>query len=68
MRVTKHQGYEQGRVAMEWLRKEDDASLSIDRLLEESKEKDTIERRRDRLERTKFPQWGIWKLLRINWR
>ena len=47
--------------------KEND-SLSIERLLRESKEKRIAGRRKVRLDRFKFADWGIWKLLRITWR
>jgi hypothetical protein len=44
------------------------SSLSITKLLKESKEKNIIDQRKTRLERSKFAEWGIWKLLRIKWR
>jgi hypothetical protein len=43
-------------------------SLSIDRLLEEAKEKNIIDLRKKRLERSGFTEWKIWKLLRIDWK
>ena len=46
----------------------DNFSLSIDRLLEESKEKNIVELRKKRLERSGFTEWKIWKLLRIDWK
>jgi hypothetical protein len=48
--------------------KESGSSLSIKRLLEESKKKDTLDQRKRGLERSGFAEWRIWKLLRINWR
>ena len=43
-------------------------SLSIDRLLEEAKEKNIADLRKKRLERSGFTEWKIWKLLRIDWK
>ena len=43
-------------------------SLSIDRLLEEAKEKNIVDLRKKRLERSGFTEWKIWKLLRIEWK
>jgi hypothetical protein len=43
------------------------SSLSIERLLEKSKEKNVVYIRKKRLERLKFTEWRIWKLFRINW-
>lgn len=48
--------------------KEGGFSLSIKRLLENSKEKEIVDQRKVRLEWSKFAEWGIWKLLRIKWR
>jgi hypothetical protein len=48
--------------------KKSDSSLSIERLLEESKEKDIVDLRKRRLEWSRFSKWRIWKLFRIDWR
>jgi len=48
--------------------KDSDSSLSIERLLKESKEKHVLDQRKGGLARSKFAEWRIWKLLRINWR
>jgi hypothetical protein len=53
---------------MRWFSRKDNSSLSIERLLEESKEKNIVELRKKRLERSKLAEWRIWKLLRISWR
>jgi hypothetical protein len=45
-----------------------DFSLSIKRLLEEAKEKNIVDLRKKRLERSGFTEWKIWKLLRIDWK
>ena len=44
------------------------SSLNIERLLEEAKEKNIIDLRKKRLERSGFTEWKIWKLLRIEWK
>ena len=44
------------------------SSLSIERLLDEAKEKNIIDLRKKRLERSGFTEWKIWKLLRIEWK
>ncbi len=44
-----------------------DSSLSIETVLERSREKDIIEARRHRIERLRVTEWRIWKLLRIDW-
>ena len=46
----------------------DNSSLSIERLLEEAKEKNIVDLRKKRLERSRFTEWKIWKLLRIDWK
>jgi hypothetical protein len=48
--------------------KKSDSSLSIQGLLEKSAEKNIIDLRKKRLERSGFTTWRIWKFLRINWR
>ena len=53
---------------MGWFSRKDDSSLSIERLLEELKEKNIVELRKRRLERSGFTEWKIWKLLRIDWK
>jgi hypothetical protein len=53
---------------MRWFSRKDNSSLSIERLLEESKEKNIVELRKKRLERSGFTRWRIWKLLRIDWK
>jgi hypothetical protein len=45
-----------------------DSSLNIERLLEEAKEKNIVDLRKKRLERSGFTEWKIWKLLRIDWK
>jgi hypothetical protein len=42
--------------------------LDIEGLLEKSKDKSIIERREERLERLRFTEWRIWKLLGIIWK
>jgi len=53
---------------MRWFSRKDNSSLSIERLLEESKEKNIVELRKKRLERSGFTGWRIWKLFRIGWK
>jgi hypothetical protein len=53
---------------MEQLPRESYSSLSVERLLEEWKERAVVDRRQARLERSKFAEWEIWKLVRISWR
>ena len=53
---------------MGWFSKRSNSSLSIERLLEESREKNVVELRKTRLKRSGFAHWGIWKLLRIEWK
>jgi transcription initiation factor IIE alpha subunit len=53
---------------MRWFSRKDNSSLSIERLLEELKEKNIVELRKRRLERSGFTRWRIWKLFRISWR
>ena len=48
-------------------RKKDDHSLSIEKVLERSKEIGTIEARKQTIERLKVTEWKIWKLLGIEW-
>jgi hypothetical protein len=48
-------------------RKEDDHSLSIEKVLKRSSEIGTIEARKQRIERLKVTEWKIWKLLGIEW-
>jgi hypothetical protein len=45
-----------------------DSSLSIEKLLEKSKEKDIVDLRKKRIEQSGFAEWRIWKLLRIDWK
>jgi len=49
-------------------KKMDESSLSIREVLNEAKETNVIDLRKERLERLKFTEWKIWKLLRVNWR
>jgi hypothetical protein len=44
------------------------SSLSIERLLDEAKEKNIVDLRKKRLERSGFTEWKIWKLPRIEWK
>ena len=53
---------------MGWFSGTTDSSLSVDRLLEEAKEKNIVDLRKKRLERSGFAEWRIWKLLRIDWK
>jgi hypothetical protein len=53
---------------MGWFSRKDNSSLNIERLLEEAKEKNIVELRKKRLERSGFTRWRIWKLFRISWR
>ena len=53
---------------MRWFSRKDNSSLSIERLFEESKEKNIVELRKKRLERSGFTRRRIWKLLRIDWK
>jgi len=53
---------------MGWGSGKSNSSLNIERLLEEAKEKNIIDLRKKRLERSGFTTWRIWKFLRINWR
>ncbi|MGD0659955.1 MAG: hypothetical protein ABSD38_17990 [Syntrophorhabdales bacterium] len=48
-------------------RKEDDHSLSIEKVLGRSREMGTTEARKQRIERLKVTEWKIWKLLGIEW-
>ena len=48
-------------------RKEDDHSLSIEKVLKRSSEIGTIEARKQTIERLKVTEWKIWKLLGIEW-
>jgi hypothetical protein len=48
--------------------KKSDSSLSVEKLVERSIEKNIIELRKRRLERSGFTSWRIWKLLGITWR
>jgi len=53
---------------MRWQPKGHDSSLSIDRLLHESKEKETIKKRQTTVKRSGFTDWGIWRFLGIKWK
>jgi hypothetical protein len=55
-------GVDMGRFA-----KNNELSLSVEGLLEKSVEKDRVELRKRRIERSGFTSWRIWKLLRITW-
>jgi len=48
-------------------RTENDLSRSVRKMLLESRDKDVIEVRRQRIERLRLTEWKIWKLLRISW-
>ena len=48
-------------------REEEAYSLSIEKVLERSREKRIIEARRHRIERLKVTKWKIWKLLGVTW-
>jgi hypothetical protein len=48
-------------------RKEEAYSLSIEKVLERSREKRIIETRKQRIERLKVTKWKIWKLLGVTW-
>ena len=48
-------------------RKEDGHSLSIEKVLDRSREIGTIEARKQKIERLKVTEWKIWKLLGIEW-
>ena len=43
-------------------------SLSVEKLLEKSKEEQIIEARRQRIEQLRFTEWRVWKLFRISWK
>jgi hypothetical protein len=47
--------------------RKDGFSLNIETVLERSRESSIIEARKRKIERIGFTQWGIWKLLRIEW-
>jgi hypothetical protein len=53
---------------MGWFEGMIDSSLSIERLLKETKEKNRIDLKKKRLEQSGFSAWKIWKLLRIDWK
>ena len=53
---------------MDWFQGTMNSSLSIEELLEETKEKNIVDLRKKRLERSGFEEWKIWKLLRIDWK
>lgn len=44
-----------------------DFSLNIDTVLRRSRESSIIEARKKKIERLGFTEWGIWKLLHIQW-
>jgi hypothetical protein len=48
-------------------RKEGPYSLSIEEMLERSREKRIIEARKQRIERLKVTKWKIWKLVGVTW-
>jgi len=48
-------------------RKDEAYSLSIEKVLERSREKSIIEARKQRIERLKVTKWRIWKLLGVTW-
>jgi hypothetical protein len=43
------------------------SSLSIDTVLEKSRETSIVKARENALERLGFTEWKIWKLLHIEW-
>jgi hypothetical protein len=46
---------------------ENDLSRSVRKMLLVSRDKDTIEARRQRIERLRLTEWRIWKVLGISW-
>jgi hypothetical protein len=53
---------------MEWFQGTMNSSLSIEELLQKTKEKNIVDLRKKKLERSGFAEWKIWKLLRIDWK
>ena len=49
-------------------RREYHSSLSIDKLLEKSREERIVEARRQRIERLRLTEWRVWKVLHIDWK
>jgi hypothetical protein len=53
-----------GRVAR---RRRNGFSLNIEPVLRKSRETNIIEARKRKIEKLGFTEWGIWKLLHIQW-
>jgi hypothetical protein len=57
-----------GGVEVSGCRKKEAHALSVEKILERSREKGLIETRKQRLERLKMTDWKIWKLLGVTWK
>lgn len=48
--------------------KNDGSYLDIDTLLDKTKDKDIVERRKERLKKLRFTEWRIWDIIGITWK